>query len=151
MSADATTSAGCRQMASTEEKAVKYDQDKLPMELLPPELLEATARALKYGAEKYSRRNWEKGLDPERLFGALQRHLWAYHKGERVDPESGLSHLDHAAASLAMLIATIERTSVQDERARARVGLPGFSKALDAAMKDAEENQPEWHDKWRND
>lgn len=38
---------------------------------------------------------------------SLLRHLFAYNDGKDTDPESGLSHLDHACASLAMLVASI--------------------------------------------
>jgi len=48
-------------------------------------------------------RNWEKGIDPGRVFAAAQRHLWAYWSGEDTDEESGLSHLDHAACNIAFL------------------------------------------------
>lgn len=39
-----------------------------------------------------------------RLFGATMRHLWAWWKGENTDPETGKSHLWHAATDIAFLI-----------------------------------------------
>ena len=41
----------------------KFDTDKLRYELLPPELLEETARVLTFGAVKYADRNWELGMN----------------------------------------------------------------------------------------
>ena len=41
----------------------KFDDGKLPYDLLPPEFLEGTAAVLGFGAQKYSARNWEIGID----------------------------------------------------------------------------------------
>lgn len=98
--------------------AMKHDKEKLRYELIPPEFLEATAEGLTYGANKYSPGNWARGggLNHSRLFGALQRHLQAYWGGEDVDPESGNSHLSHAACMLAFLIAGVRRGLGKDDR-----------------------------------
>ena len=85
-------------------QAIKHDIGKTRYDLLPPEALEAVARVLTFGAKKYGDRNWEKGLDYDRIFAAAQRHMWAHHGGEKLDPESGLSHLAHAACNLAFLL-----------------------------------------------
>lgn len=87
----------------------KFDAGKTRYDLLPPEALEAMARVLTFGAEKYGDRNWEQGIEEGRLFGAAQRHLWADWRGEPTDLESGMPHLWHAACNLAMLIAQRER------------------------------------------
>lgn len=81
------------------------------MDLIPPEAVWAMARGLSFGAGKYDDRDWEgrAELDWDAHFGSLMRHLWAAHGGEALDPESGLSHLDHAMCRLAMLIAAVER------------------------------------------
>lgn len=94
----------------------KDDTDKIRMELLPPELLEATAAVLTYGAKKYADRNWEKGMKWSRVFGALMRHMWAWWRGEKYDAETGYSHLWHAACCLAFLIAYEERNLGEDDR-----------------------------------
>src|SRR3990172_7443049 len=93
---------------------LKYDGDKLHYNLIPPELLEELAKVLTYGANKYAPRNWEKGISRDRLFAALQRHLWSYWGGERVDVESGLDHLSHAACCIAFLI-TLHKRGFYDE------------------------------------
>lgn len=89
----------------------KFDDGKTRYDLLPPEALEAVARVLTFGATKYGDRNWEQGIEEGRLYGAAQRHLWADWRGEKLDPESGMPHLWHAACNLCMLIALRERTS----------------------------------------
>lgn len=95
---------------------VKFDEDKVRMELLPPELLVGTAQILTFGAEKYGVRNWEGGMDWSRVFGALMRHMWAWWKGENLDPETGHSHLKHAACCIAFLMAYEERGTGKDDR-----------------------------------
>lgn len=73
----------------------KFDQAKLPMHLLDPLALEGLARVLQFGAIKYAPNNWRKGLAWARLIGALLRHVFAIMRGELIDPESGLPHIDH--------------------------------------------------------
>lgn len=95
---------------------VKYDVGKVRMELLPPELLSGTATILTFGAEKYSDRNWEEGMKWSRVFGALMRHMWAWWGGEDNDPETGHSHLWHAACCIAFLMAYEQRQIGEDDR-----------------------------------
>jgi Domain of unknown function (DUF5664) len=94
----------------------KYDQGKLRLELVPVEAVEAIARAMTYGANKYGDWNWSKGIDHMRLVGAALRHLTAYMRGEDLDKESNNSHLDHALASLAMLRASVQNNLGKDDR-----------------------------------
>jgi hypothetical protein len=100
----------------TGDEGVKADEGKPRYDLLPPELLEATARVLTFGAAKYSARNWEKGMHWGRPFAALMRHMWAWWRGEGKDPETGMSHLWHAACCIAFLIAFEERGIGTDDR-----------------------------------
>ena len=45
--------------------------------------------------------NWRQGgMRWGQVFASLQRHLWAWWRGEDKDPESGLSHLAHATANV---------------------------------------------------
>ena len=75
---------------------VKFDQDKPRMDLLDAEALEGLAKVLTFGANKYAAHNWRGGLEYSRLIGALLRHVFAIQRGELLDPESGLPHIDHA-------------------------------------------------------
>jgi len=97
---------------------IKHDQNKARYDLLPPELLEATAQVLTFGANKYGSRNWEKGMSWGRVFAAVMRHLWAWWRGERADAETGYSHLWHAACCIAFLIAYEQRQVGEDDRAK---------------------------------
>ena len=84
--------------------AIKFDQDKMPMHLLSNEALLQTAAVLKFGANKYAEHNWRKGFAWSRPLSAAMRHIHAFNAGEDKDPESGLSHLAHAACCIMFLI-----------------------------------------------
>ena len=97
-------------------EGVKHDEHKVPMHLLPPELLAGTAAVLDFGARKYSERNWELGMAWHRPFSALMRHMWAWWRGEDLDPETGMSHLWHASCCIAFLMAYEQRKIGTDDR-----------------------------------
>jgi hypothetical protein len=89
---------------STETAGRKFDSNKTEYGLLPPLALEEIAKVLTFGALKYERDNWQRVPDSKRrYFDALQRHIWAYKRGEQIDPESGLHHLAHAGCCLMFL------------------------------------------------
>ena len=94
----------------------KDDGGKVPYHLLAPEFLDATAQVLKFGANKYSERNWELGMDWSRPFSALMRHMWAWWRGEQTDPETGMSHLWHGACCIMFLVAYETRNTGKDDR-----------------------------------
>ena len=82
----------------------KFDGGKLEYGLLPPLALEETVKVLTFGAQKYERDNWQKVPDSKRrYFDAMERHIWAWKKGEQTDPESGIHHLAHAMCCLMFL------------------------------------------------
>lgn len=90
---------------------VKNDADKPMMTLLSPFALEEMAKVLTFGSTKYDDNNWRKGMKYSRILSAVMRHLTAYQKGEATDPETGSSHLSHAACGLMMLI-EYEKTGI---------------------------------------
>ena len=86
------------------EQGLKFDQGKAPMSLLSREALEQTALVLEFGRKKYAAHNWRKGFEWSRPLSAAMRHILAFQDGEDKDPESGLSHLAHAAACIMFLL-----------------------------------------------
>lgn len=86
---------------------VKYDDGKLPLDLIAPEAIIALGAVLKYGEKKYGARNWERGIAPDRLYAAALRHLVAWKLGHISDGESGLSPLAHAFTDLMMMVAQV--------------------------------------------
>lgn len=87
----------------------KDDTQKARYDLVPPESLEAIVQALTYGAGKYGDSNWRLVQNGRaRYFAAMMRHSWAYFRGEKADPETGLPHLAHAGACLMFLLSKLE-------------------------------------------
>lgn len=96
-------------------EGTKHDQAKAPMHLIAPEINDALASILAFGATKYGDRNWEKGMAWHRPFSACLRHLWAWWRGG-VDEETGQSHLWHAACCIMFLVAYEARGVGTDDR-----------------------------------
>ena len=83
----------------------KDDSGKLEYGLIHASSLEDIVRVLTFGSLKYGRENWRFVDDASRrYFDALQRHIWAWKKGEKNDPETGVSHLAHASCCLLFLL-----------------------------------------------
>lgn len=89
-----TTATEVRSVSSTGgEKGTKpevFDQ-------FPTEALMEIARVYGFGAAKYEAHNFRRGYEWSKSYNAMMRHLIAWQGGEDNDPESGLSHLAHAA------------------------------------------------------
>lgn len=109
-----------------EQGAVKFDEGKPRMDLIPPEIMVALGTILHFGSVKYAERNWEKGMSWGRCFGACMRHMWAWWGGRLptdksflfgdLDMETGKSHLWHASCCIAFLIAYEARGVGEDDR-----------------------------------
>lgn len=76
---------------------IKHDGEKPRVDLLSALAMLGTAEVLTFGARKYAANNWRNGIAWSRLTGALLRHTFAFMRGEDLDPESGLPHVDHIA------------------------------------------------------
>lgn len=89
---------------------VKDDGGKLRFDLIPPEVETALAEVLTFGANKYTDDGWRTVPNAEKRYtAALGRHLNAAKRGETFDPESNLTHLQHALCNLAFLVALEEK------------------------------------------
>lgn len=83
---------------------IKFDQKKQRWDLLPFGPLKEIVQVLTYGAHKYEPDNWQQVPDARsRYFSALMRHITAWN-GEARDPESGFTHLAHAACCVLFLM-----------------------------------------------
>ena len=94
----------------------KDDQDKPPMQLLDSIAMEGVASVLAFGAKKYKEHNWRNGLGYSRLIGAIMRHTAAINRGEDVDSESGLPHVDHLGCSVMFLSNLMKTRKDLDDR-----------------------------------
>jgi hypothetical protein len=84
-------------------QGMKFDKNKPDYSLLPFAAVDEVVKVLTYGAAKYDRFNWEK-VEAVRYQAATMRHFSTHMQGEKIDPESGISHLAHAICSLLYLL-----------------------------------------------
>jgi hypothetical protein len=82
----------------------KDDSGKRQWRLLPVYATECIVKVLEFGAKKYAPDNWRKCEDTMRYYDAALRHLLAWKSGEKVDPDSKMPHLWHAACNLLFLV-----------------------------------------------
>lgn len=82
---------------SSPDEFIKHDEGKPMVSLIDPKFIEGLAEVMTQGANKYGRDNWQECKEPHRYLDALLRHTLKYWDGEKVDTESGKSHLYHIA------------------------------------------------------
>ena len=77
------------------EQAMRFNEGKPQYSLIDLTSLEPMARVLEFGAQKYARDNWKKGMPFNKILDSMLRHIAAMQAGEMIDPESGLPHIGH--------------------------------------------------------
>lgn len=92
------TSSRCESVNTGEGMKNDFLDDKPRWDLLPLQEIEDLVKVYTAGAKKYAPNNWQK-LDNgyQRYKAALFRHLLAYEKGERIDPDTKCMHLAQVA------------------------------------------------------
>lgn len=92
--------------------------DKLPLHLWPETATAMGCLGLLDGMLKYGRNNWRAvGVRPSIYVDALKRHVNAwFDEGEEMDPDSGLPHLAHALACLAIIVDSQATGNMNDDR-----------------------------------
>ena len=103
-------------MGKIDIAALRYNDGKPRVDLLPPDAIFGWARVMEMGARKYAERNWEKGGPWSHQYASLMRHLLAFWMGEDDDPESGLPHIDHVVWNAGALSAFQKRGIGVDDR-----------------------------------
>ena len=122
-------------MASTPRLKLTNPKDalgsnKVPMHLWPQTATIWGAMAMLDGATKYGRSNWRAtGVRASIYNDAIFRHLSAWFEGEDIDPDSGLPHLAHLLASVAIIVDAIAAGKLRDDRMAAG----GYRAVLDEA------------------
>lgn len=91
--------------------------DKLPIHLWPTTATIMGSIGLLDGMLKYGRSNFRGiGVRASIYVDACQRHLNAWFEGEDEDPDSGVPHLAHALACLAILVDAQAAGKLNDDR-----------------------------------
>lgn len=91
--------------------------NKVPMHLWPTTATTLGAMALLDGALKYGRSNYRAiGIRASIYYDAALRHLQLWFEGEELDPDSGLPHLAHALACLAVIVDAQAAGKLNDDR-----------------------------------
>jgi hypothetical protein len=91
--------------------------DKLPLHLWPETATLMGTLGCLDGALKYGRNNWrETGVRASIYIDAVKRHINAYGEGEDLDPDSGVPHLAHALACLAIIVDAGAAGNLTDDR-----------------------------------
>jgi hypothetical protein len=93
----------------------KLDKGKPPMDMLDFVALAEIAKVLQFGAQKYAADNWREGITTRRTVAAALRHLLQFVSGEKLDAETGLSHLAHAGCEIMFALnAQLTRPDLDD-------------------------------------
>lgn len=91
--------------------------DKIPLHLWPTTATALGSMALLDGECKYGRSNYRAiGARASIYYDAAMRHLSKWFEGEEVDTDSGLPHLAHALACLAILVDAQAAGKLNDDR-----------------------------------
>lgn len=103
-------------MKDTNPKTI-YGNAKPAIGLIPGPALVHIAAAFADGADKYGPANWrDDPVSTTTYLNAALRHLLSYQDGERNASDSGVHHLAHAAACLAILLDAEEQGTLVDDR-----------------------------------
>lgn len=92
---------------SKKDNALRFNQNKVDLTLLPAEACEQECRVWMMGEKKYGRYNWKKLWGPKTVevaMASLLRHAFAILEGEVNDEESGLDHAAHIRCNAAMIL-----------------------------------------------
>lgn len=87
------------------------------LSLVPPTALREMARAMGDGASKYGAYNWRDHPVLARVYvAAAMRHLGDWLDGEELAQDSGVHHLAHAMANMAILLDAQAHQCLADDR-----------------------------------
>ena len=86
------------------KEGTKFDENKLRHDLIPPFAYLELIKVYTFGVKKYDDWNWAKGIKYSRIIGALLRHTFYWLAGEKIDPETGIHHMAHAAWNCLALV-----------------------------------------------
>lgn len=95
----------------------QFGVQKVPLNTVPPVAILYLAQALGDGAVKYGPYNWrEYPISSSVYYGAMLRHIFAWWDGEENAEDSGVHHLGHAMACMALLLDAQSLGVLNDDR-----------------------------------
>jgi hypothetical protein len=104
---------------------------KLDLTLWPETATMLGALGLLDGALKYGRLNWRATEVRASVYiAAARRHLAAWFEGEWTDPDSGIPHMGHALACMAILVDAEANGTLIDDRQYVRGEVSGYRRLL---------------------
>jgi len=100
---------------ATDGGGLRYNADKVRLDLIPAEWVIVLGEILTGGAKKYAPRNWERGMEYSKMIASLMRHLFKRLCGEIYDKESRSPHMGHVAwNALALMSYDLRGIGVDD-------------------------------------
>lgn len=90
-------------MSQNLNQAERHNAGKPQLSYIPLNLLEDCARVFEFGAQKYARDNWKKGLPVTKVLDSLMRHIGDIQDGKYLDHESGLPITGHIMCNVIFL------------------------------------------------
>lgn len=90
---------------------------KVSLSKIPSAALVHCAMAMMDGAKKYQKYNWrETNVEAEIYVDAAMRHILSWYDGEDCAQDSGVHHLGHAMACMAIVLDAMETGNLIDDR-----------------------------------
>ena len=90
---------------------------KVPLSVVPAQVLMETGLALFEGARKYGRSNYRvAGVRASVYYDACMRHMMSWWEGEDIDKDSGISHVTKAIGGLIVLRDAMLNDKWNDDR-----------------------------------
>lgn len=115
---------------------------KPPLSTVPATVVAEVGVALMEGGRKYGRHNYRViGVRAGIYYDACFRHMSKWWEGEDIDPDSGLSHVTKAIATLFVLRDAMIQDMLEDDRPP--MAPPGFFSALEVQAKNVIAKYPE--------
>jgi 5'(3')-deoxyribonucleotidase len=116
--------------------ALRYDKGKTQLDLIPPFVIEQLGKVLTFGAEKYDKDNYRKGMKWSKVIGSLMRHINAFRAGEDFDKETGIYHIAHAMCNLTFLLEYYRIYPQGDDRVQKYLEMPTVGLDIDDVLAD---------------
>lgn len=105
------------EMAQSQNPKDLAAAQRVPLHLFPGPALTLVCQALGDGAKKYGPFNWRsEPIQASNYLAAAERHIKAWQDGEDLAADSGVHHIAHAIAGLAIMLDAHLCGSLRDDR-----------------------------------